>query len=113
MRRLSGGAGSLLLCVFFLGLSVHTASAAADGVTLDATVDRKPVGGTERLVLDAAKSVRVEVTVRNESDAVRHVKTVRLSGTALALTFFAYDTTLPFDVPAKETVTRAFVLDLA
>ncbi|WNV84241.1 hypothetical protein [Umezawaea sp. Da 62-37] len=112
MRRLSGVAGSLLLCGIFLG-SVQTASAADGGITLDATVDRKPVGGTERLVLDSAKSVRVEVTVHNGTDAVRHVKTVRLSGTALALTFFAYDTTLPFDVPARETATRAFVLDLA
>ncbi|PRY29686.1 hypothetical protein [Umezawaea tangerina] len=112
MRRLSGGAGSLLLCGILLG-SVLPASAAAGEVTLDATVDRKPVGGTERLVLDPAKSIRVEVTVHNETDTVRHVKTVRLSGTALALTFFAYDTTLPFDVPAQETATRAFVLDLA
>lgn len=112
MRRLTGGAGSLLLCGILLG-SAQAASAAPGEITLNATVDRKAVGGTEDLVLDPAKSIRVEVTVHNGTDTDRHVKTVRLSGSALGLTFFAYDTTLPFDVPKKESVTRAFQLDLA
>jgi hypothetical protein len=111
VRRLTGGAGLLLLCGIFLGSA--QAIAAPGEVTMNATVDRKPVGGAEELVLDPAGSTRFEVTVHNATDTPRHVKTVRLSGTALALTFFAYDTTLPFDVPAKESVTRAFVLDLA
>jgi len=112
VRRLTGGAGSLLLCGILLG-SAQAASAAPGEITLNATVDRKAVGGTEDLVLDPAKSIRVEVTVHNGTDTDRHVKTVRLSGSALGLTFFAYDTTLPFDVPKKESVTRAFQLDLA
>ncbi|GAA3439837.1 hypothetical protein [Kutzneria kofuensis] len=36
-----------------------------------------------------------------------------MSGTALALTFFAYDTTLPFDIAAHGRATRTFGLDLA
>ncbi|WP_433262533.1 hypothetical protein ACQPZF_29750 [Actinosynnema sp. CS-041913] len=84
---------------------------APDTVTLSATVDGRPVGSHE-LVLDPSGSSRVSVTVHNTTDTVRHVKTVRLSGTALALTFFSYDTTVPFDVPAQESVTKAFVLDL-
>ncbi|WP_143138856.1 hypothetical protein [Lentzea waywayandensis] len=39
------------------------------------------------------------------------MKTVRISGTALALTFFSYDTTVPFDVPAKSSETRSFPLE--
>jgi hypothetical protein len=112
VRRLTGGAGLLLLCGILLG-SAQAVAAAPGEVSMNATVDRKPVGGAEQLVLDPAGSTRVEVTVHNGTDTPRHVKTVRLSGTALGLTFFAYDTTLPFDVPAKESVTRAFVLDLA
>ena len=112
VRRLTGGAGLLLLCGIFLG-SVPAASAAPGEVTVNATVDRKPVGAAEELVLDPTKSIRVEVTVHNGTDTDRKVKTIRLSGSALALTFFAYDTTVPFDVPAKESVTRAFQLDLA
>jgi len=112
VRRLTSAAGSLLLVGMLLG-SAQGAFAAAGDVTVNATVDRKAVGGTTDLLLDPDRSIRVEVTVHNGTNAPRHVKTVRLSGTALALTFFAYDTTVPFDVPAKESVTRAFQLDLA
>lgn len=65
-------------------------------------------------MLDPAETnLKVSVTVRNDTDTVQRVKIVRLSGTALAMTFFAYDTTVPFDVPAKQTVTRGFPLDLS
>ena len=74
-------------------------------------MDGTPVGEDE-LLLDPSGSSVISVTVHNGTDAVRHVKTIRLSGTALALTFFSYDTTVPFDVPARESVTRGFVLDL-
>ncbi|MEV8443017.1 hypothetical protein AB0425_37030 [Actinosynnema sp. NPDC051121] len=101
--------GLLLLCGIFLG--VAPAQAAGDAVTIDATVDGTPVGEDE-LLLDPSGSSRISVTVHNGTDTVRHVKTIRLSGTALALTFFSYDTTVPFDVPARQSVTRGFVLDL-
>jgi hypothetical protein len=111
VRRLAGGAGLLLLCGIFLG-STQAFAAPAGEVTIDATVDGKPVG-VGQLLLDPVGSARISVTVHNGTDTVRHVKTVRVAGSALALTFFAYDTTLPFDVPAKQSVTRAFMLDLA
>jgi hypothetical protein len=106
--------GLLLLCGIFLGVApayLPTARAAGDTVTIDATVDGTPVGEDE-LLLDPSGSSRISVTVHNGTDTVWHVKTIRLSGTALALTFFSYDTTVPFDVPAKQSVTRGFVLDL-
>ena len=62
-------------------------------------------------MLDPAQAAKVEVTVRNDTNTLQRVKTVRISGTALALTFFAYDTTVPFDVPAKSTETRSFPLE--
>ncbi|MEU7481637.1 hypothetical protein AB0A63_37070 [Lentzea sp. NPDC042327] len=89
-----------------------TASAQGGSVTLEATVDSTPVGATV-MVLDPDRTARVSVTVRNDTDTVQHVKTVRISGSALALTFFAYDTTVPFDVPAGETETRSFPLEPA
>ncbi|MER5266872.1 hypothetical protein ABTZ99_32740 [Actinosynnema sp. NPDC002837] len=109
MRRIMSSVGLLLLCGIFLG--VAPAHAAGDAVTIDATVDGTPVGEDE-LLLDPSRSSLISVTVHNGTDTVRHIKTIRLSGTALALTFFSYDTTVPFDVPAKESVTRGFVLDL-
>ncbi|MCC8247242.1 hypothetical protein [Saccharothrix luteola] len=109
MRRIMSSVGLLLLCGIFLG--VAPAHAAGDAVTIDATVDGSPVGEDE-LLLDPSRASLISVTVHNATDTVRHVKTIRLSGTALALTFFSYDTTVPFDVPARESVTRGFVLDL-
>lgn len=87
-----------------------TASAQDGTVVLEADVDGRPVGaGT--LVLDPQKTAKVSVTVRNNTNTVQRVKTVRISGTALALTFFAYDTTVPFDVPPKTEETRSFPLE--
>lgn len=103
--------GLLLLCGIFLG--VAPAHAAGDAISIDATVDGAPIGdGRDELLLDPSGSPRISVTVHNGTDTVRHIKTIRLSGTALGLTFFSYDTTVPFDVPAKQSVTRGFVLDL-
>ncbi|GAA3462513.1 hypothetical protein GCM10018963_45260 [Saccharothrix longispora] len=113
-----GSAGSLLLCGMLLAAAPAVSSAAhpsalpAGGtVTMRATVDGTPVG-EDVLVLDPTAASRISVTIHNGTDTVKHVKTVRLSGTALALTFFSYDTTVPFDVPPKQSVTRTFVLDL-
>ncbi len=108
-----GRVGLLLFLGIFLGAGTPTAHAVTpDAVTVSAIVDGKKVGPDDELVLDPGTSTRIEVTVHNGTDTVRHIKTVRLTGTALALTFFSYDTTVPFDVPAKQSVTRAFVLDL-
>jgi len=102
------GAGLLLWCGIMLLPS--TASAQDGSVLLEADVDGRPVGvGT--LVLNPSDAARVSVTVRNNTNTVQRVKTVRISGTALALTFFTYDTTVPFDVPPKSSETRSFPLE--
>ncbi|MBB4964648.1 hypothetical protein F4559_002007 [Saccharothrix violaceirubra] len=102
--------GLLLFCGIFLGTA--PAQAVTGAVTANATVDGRPVG-EDTLLLDPAKTAKISVTVHNGTSDALHVKTIRLAGTALALTFFAYDTALPFDVPAGQSVTRSFVLDLA
>jgi hypothetical protein len=87
-----------------------TAFAQDGSVQLEADVDGRPVGvGT--LVLDPAKTAKVAITVRNNTNTPQHVKTVRISGTALALTFFSYDTTVPFDVAPKSEQSRSFPLE--
>ncbi len=87
-----------------------TASAQGGSVSLEATVDTSPVGAAV-VVLDPERTAKVSITVRNDTDALLRVKTVRISGTALALTFFSYDTTVPFEVGAGETETRTFPLE--
>jgi hypothetical protein len=94
-------------------LLTPAARAQGGGVELEATVDGRPVGATTLVLDPASEDLKVSVTVRNNTDTLLRVRTVRLSGTALALTFFAYDTTVPFEVPAKGTATRGFSLDLA
>ncbi|SES04711.1 hypothetical protein SAMN05216188_12097 [Lentzea xinjiangensis] len=91
-------------------LAPPAASAEDGSVLLEADVDGRPVG-VGNLVLDPSDTAKVSVTVRNGTDTVQRVKTVRISGTALALTFFAYDTTVPFDVPPRSAETRSFPLD--
>jgi hypothetical protein len=106
--------GRILLCGILVGgviLGTAPVHAADETVSMSATVDGDLVG-REHLLLDPSGSSRISVTVHNGTDTVRHVKTIRLSGTALALTFFSYDTTVPFEVPAKDSVTKGFVLDL-
>ncbi|WP_325520928.1 hypothetical protein [Lentzea sp.] len=87
-----------------------TAAAQGGPVLLEADVDGRPVG-VGNLVLDPTDTAKVSITVRNGTDTVQRVKTVRISGSALALTFFSYDTTVPFDVPPRSAETRSFPLD--
>ncbi|MFD5825718.1 hypothetical protein [Lentzea sp. NPDC060358] len=91
-------------------LAPPTAAAQGGSVLLEADVDGRPVG-VGNLVLRPADTAKVSITVRNGTDTVQRVKTVRISGSALALTFFAYDTTVPFDVPPRSAETRSFPLD--
>jgi hypothetical protein len=90
----------------------QAAPGAGKSLSLDARIDGRTVGDGQ-LVVDPARTAVVEITVRNQTASGQRVKTVRLSGTALALTFFAYDTTVAFDVPAGASVSRTFPLDLA
>lgn len=88
------------------------AMADGDRLIMEAKVDGKVVGDG-RMTIDPARPTTIEITVSNPSTSTQRVKTVRLSGSALALTFFAYDTTVAFDVPAGGNATRSFPLDLA
>jgi hypothetical protein len=90
-----------------------SAWAAPDGrLRLEARLDGHLVGDG-RLAVDPSEPVDLTITVSNNGSSPSRVKTVRLSGTALGLTFFAYDTAVAIDVPPGRTVTRTFPLDLA
>jgi len=96
-------------------LLVIAPAAAADrdkSLQLEVRIDDQKVDGKE-LRLDPARPVRIDLTVRNRGSAETQVRTVRLSGTALGLTFFAYDTSVALTVPAGETATQGFTLDLS
>lgn len=107
---------ALVACAFAVLAIGAARPAAADpiggSVTVAAALDATPIAGHTE-VIDPAHTIGLAITVGNRSNSVIHVHSVRLVGTALALTFFDYDTTVPLDVPAHARVSRILTLDLS
>ena len=103
-----------VVAVALMGISLLGAPAAAaqsQPLEVTVTIDGRDVAdGT--ITLDPTRPAEVSVTAVNPGGADRQVRLVRVSGVALALTFYAYDTTIPFEVPARGEVTRTFPLDV-
>lgn len=109
MGRLTGVAVALAAGLL---LTATPAQASDDPLTLAVSLDGQDISG-HTMVITPRSPVELSVTVTNNSGSAVHIRSIRLSGTALALTFFAYDTTLPFDVAAHGRSVRTFGLDLA
>jgi hypothetical protein len=89
---------------------------ATTSVTLDARVDGRPVREateTRPIRLDPDRPAVLSVEVVNPGSSVVTVRTVRLEGVVMGLTFFAYDTAVGMVVPAGGRSERRFELDLA
>lgn len=115
MGRLTAAAVALAAGMFLAGAAPAAASDAQgsdDPLTLTASMDGQDIAG-HTMVITPQRPLQLSVTVVNNTDAPTHVRSIRFAGTALALTFFAYDTTLPFDVAPHSRVTRTVGLDLA
>jgi hypothetical protein len=88
---------------------------ALDSVTIDAVIDGRPVGdSTERepIQLRPQEPASLDLRVTNAGTAPVQVRTVRLQGEVMGLTFFAYDTSVSFTVAPGTTEDRSFALDL-
>ena len=109
MGRVIAAGVALGLCAVLLG--APPANAAGGKLGLAVTLDDRPITNTT-VAIDPAKQIKLSVTATNSGAATVKVRSMRVSGVALALTFFAYDTTAPFEVPAHSRVTRIFMLDL-
>ena len=79
---------------------------------LEARVNGAELAG-KKFRLDPDRPTSIELEVRNDGDETIQIRTVRLSGTALGLTFFAYDTSVALSVPPHETAAQSFSLDLS
>jgi hypothetical protein len=111
-------AASLLATVVGLaGVAVAPSPAvAATPVSFTARIDGRPLSqATDRhpLRLDPKRPSALELTVTNRSSQALQVRTIRLAGTVIGLTFFGYETTVGVNVVAGATVTRQFSLELA
>lgn len=113
-RRVAALVAAAAALFGMLGVLTAPAAAAADGNSdLTVTVeinDRDVSGQTVALIPD--EPLELTIIAENPGTEARSVRLVRVSGVALALRFFAYDTTLPFQVPARGRVTRTFPLDV-
>jgi hypothetical protein len=88
---------------------------AADTVELVAAIDGRPVSeSTESrpIRLDPKRPAALRLQVRNTGTAPVTIRTVRLRGEVMALTFFAYDTSVEIEVAPGATETRSFDVDL-
>ncbi|QFU94340.1 hypothetical protein [Amycolatopsis sp. YIM 10] len=110
MRRIITAA--VVSAAVFSLIGTIPAAAQDEPLAVAVTVDGQDIAG-RTVTIDPAKPVELGLTAINRGTAPVRVRSVRVSGVALALTFFSYDTTIPFEVPAGARVTRTLVLDLA
>lgn len=125
MRRAgkAGAAARAGMSVSVLLLSVISAAPALaepppvepTGARITATVDGKPVGASTEarpIRLSPRRQATLAVEVVNQTSKPLDVRTVRLEGKVVGLTFFAYDTSVGLRVAPGETGTRRFLLDM-
>lgn len=89
---------------------------ASDHVTLVAGVSGQDMAAADEndpLTLQPGRPLPIELAITNRGTAPIQVRTVRLAGKVIGLTFFGYETTVSISVPPSATVTRQFSLDLA
>ncbi|MET0135073.1 MAG: hypothetical protein ABW215_15945 [Kibdelosporangium sp.] len=111
MRRVIAAGVALAASAVLFG-GTHQAFADDEPLRIAVAFDGKDIADNT-VTVDPGRTTELTVTAVNNSDSTLKVRSVRVSGVALALTFFSYDTTVPFDVPPRDTVTRTLVLDFA
>ncbi len=91
-----------------------TSIVAAGGRALqfDAVVNEVSVTG-RKIMIDPDRPTRVLVTVRNNRDALARIRSIRVSGSVLGLTFFVFDTAVKMDVPPGASLTWSVDVDMA
>ncbi|HEV7977394.1 hypothetical protein [Amycolatopsis sp.] len=95
-----------------LGASPAVAAGSGEALKIAVTIDGQNIGDNT-VAVEPGEPVELAVTAINNGSSSIRVRSVRLSGVALALTFFSYDIMVPFDVPAGGRATRTLELDLA
>lgn len=96
-------------------LVAGAASSAGAQVVVDAEIDGNPLVSsteTDPIELDPNAESVLAVMVDNRGEGPVTVRTVRLEGRVVGLTFFAYDTAVGLTVEPGEQGSRRFSLDL-
>lgn len=114
-HAIAGRATVIGLLVVSALVGLATPGRAVDGVTLEAVIEGRPVSRSserEPIQLRPRDPASLELRVTNAGTAPVEVRTVRLQGEVMGLTFFAYDTSVSFTVAPNTTEARSFALDL-
>lgn len=109
------GAAVLAVLAMATTMAWPSPASAETAVLLSARIDGRPLGeATERnpLRLSPKRPLILQLSVTNRSDRPIQVRTIRLEGKVIGLTFFGYETTVGINVPAGATTNRQFSLDL-
>ena len=104
-----------VLGLLFLAIAAPPPAGAAGPVRMAAWIDDRPVSeATERrpIRLSPKRPAVVRLEVSNAGSAPVEVRAIRLRGEVMALTFFAYDTSVGVVVAPGTTETRTFEIDL-
>lgn len=106
----------VVTALFVLAVSMFATVVLAKGeVALKATIDGRDVSvssDANPIVLDPEGAPVLRVRVENNGDSAIQIKTVRLNGNVIGLTFFAYDTSVGMRIEPGEVEERAFEMDL-
>lgn len=107
---LLGAAATVLVA-----LVLAAPAGAANTVDMTARLAGVDVGSpteTHPIRVDPKQPATLELTITNNGNEAITVRTVRIDGRVLGLTFFAYDTTINTRVDAHATESRTYSLDL-
>lgn len=105
----------LAMAALAAAAAMMTLAHAKGGVELEATIEDHDVAESsdnQPVVLNPRGEPVLSVRVTNRGDRPVNIRTVRLEGVAIGLTFFAYDTSVGMRVRAGETEDRTFQMDL-
>lgn len=104
----------VVVALGMLLVPVLSASPAAAEATLSATVDDRPVAGSDdnRPIRLPTRRVPVTLDITNRNSTPITVNTVRFSGKVMGLTFFAYEASTDIRVAPGATESRRLTLDL-
>lgn len=115
MRRTCAAVSILLLFLLLLLSVPATKAIASSGATLSASINGSPLSDSSEshpIRLYPLRPIEVSLTLDNRTSETIHVGNVRLTGQVMGLTFFAYNTTVAFDVAAGRSATTRYRLSL-
>jgi hypothetical protein len=107
--------GTVVVLLFCALCGIPTAAATYDGITVSATADGRSVSASnsnEPIRLRPGEPVDVAIELTNPTSAPVEVRQVELVGRVVGLNFFTYATSVDFTVPAANSNTFHYRLDL-